>query len=91
MSHNLLMVGEDGNVYTVDSEELGKIAKKIDRSSLSDDVQSHIKETVSSSGGGPVAHIIASKADIITSSKADIIVSSKADIIVSSKADIIVQ
>ncbi len=91
MGHNLLMVGEDGNVYSVDSEELGKIAKKVDRSSLSSDVQSHLDERASGDGSGPVAHIIASKADIITSSKADIIVSSQADIIVSSKADIIVE
>lgn len=83
MGHKIAMVGADGHVYEVDSDELGKIATKVDSSKLSDDVKSHISDnTGSGGGGGSSAHLFASRADLFVASKADLFVA-KADLFVS--------
>ena len=94
MSSSILMIGEDGNVYRIKTSELGKVAKKVPKSKLSPAVQAHIDKALSSGsrgGGKGVAHILVSKADILTASKADILTASKADILTASKADILVK
>ncbi len=81
MGHKIAMVGADGHVYEVDSDELGKIAKKVDSSKLSDDVKAHIDENTKS-GDGSSAHLFAARADLFVASKADLFVA-KADLFVS--------
>ncbi len=93
MAKNFLMVGDDGSVYHIKASDLGKVATKVPKENLSEDVQAHLNEATGGScsgSGDAVSHIIATKSDIIVSSKADIIVAGESDIITHSKANIIV-
>ena len=92
---SIVMIGADGNVYRIKTADLAKVAKKVPKAKLSADVQEHLErglaKHVKAGNGKGVAHILVSKADILTASKADILAASKADILTASKAEILVK
>jgi len=90
MGNNIMMVGDDGNVYHVDPKNIGKIAKKVPLAKLSKPAQEHIVRKVAGTHPKGVAHIFASKANIFTATKADIFIAGKSDLLGSAKAHIFV-
>lgn len=67
MSGKIMMVSDDGKVYQVNPKQLGKLAKRVPLSKLSPAIQTHIEKTAKDlTGGKGVAHILATKSDILT-------------------------
>jgi hypothetical protein len=91
MSGKIMMVSDDGKVYQVNPKQVGKLAKRVPLSKLSPAVQTHIEKTAKNlTGGKGVAHILATKSDILTAGKSDILVAGKQDTLGSAKSDILI-
>jgi hypothetical protein len=91
MSGKIMMLSDDGKVYKVDPKQVGKLAKRVPLSKLSPAVKTNIETAGKNlTGGKGVAHILATKSDILTAGKSDILVAGKQDTLASAKSDILI-